>query len=109
MTAHAEIVDMNVLSGRNRAGGNADGLAVAEHLLAFGNRAHRNLVSARHRFGERPSSPGTFAPPARSLRAMITLSAALRRIVCGRSLVIGQSASWLQSRIGDRISGRIVA
>jgi hypothetical protein len=58
MTAHAEIVHVNVFSRRNRAGRDADGLPVAEHLLAFGNRAHRNLVSARHRFGERDVEPG---------------------------------------------------
>jgi hypothetical protein len=48
MTAHAEIVDMHMLSGRNDGSGNADGLAITNNLLAAWDVANCDLVPTGH-------------------------------------------------------------
>ncbi len=45
-----DIVDMNVLAGRDRLGGDADDLAELPHRLAVGDRLGRHLVAAADRF-----------------------------------------------------------
>ena len=50
--AHAEIVNMNMLAGRDRGFGLADDLTVADDVFAFGDVAGGDLVTAGNHLGE---------------------------------------------------------
>jgi hypothetical protein len=51
--AHAEVLGVDMGAGRDVGGGAADDLAVADHRLARGDGAERDLVAALDRLGER--------------------------------------------------------
>jgi hypothetical protein len=109
VATHTQIMDMNVLARRNHAGGNADGLTVAEHLLTFGNRAYRNLVSARHRFGERYIEPGHHRAAGQVLEGNDHIVGCIETNCLG-DISCHRSERFVVAKPDrDRISGRIVA